>query len=176
MAITDQEKEEIKTLVVNEITTMSISIDELTTTTDLNVVESFPAYKKNSDDLVKVSVASLSEASEKAATTANSAAAYAERASQSAEVATANANKATTDANAATALANSISETLKESLDDIDSIKSTANKAAVKADSNESKINSQLGTLSIKVLTEEEYEDLEVKDDNTLYFIKEDED
>jgi hypothetical protein len=155
---------------------MSISIDELVTTTDLTQVESFPAYKKNSDDLVKVSVASLSSQATAAANTANSAAAYAERASQSAEVATANANAATVSAKEATELANSISETLKESLDDIDSIKSTANKAQVKADSNESKINSQLGSLSIKVLSEEEYEALETKDDNTLYFIKEDED
>lgn len=171
MALTQDEREELIQDVVNEITTQSTSIDELEAVTSLDQTESLPAYKKNSTELVKVPIPLISkpaidaaEAANRAASSANSAASEATTAKNETIAAKEAAEEATTNAQDATSRVN-------QAMDEINTIKTTANGA----DELSKKLSGQLGDYNITVTTEGGYENLETKDDDTLYFCTENE-
>lgn len=170
MALTQDERDELIQEVVNEITTQSTSIDELEAVTSLDQTESLPAYKKNSTELVKVPIPLISqpaitaaEAANRAASAANSAASEATAAKDETIAAKEAAEEATTAANDATARVN-------QAMDNINEIKTTANNA----DTLSKALSDQLKNYNIESPTESEYENLEKKDDNTIYFCTED--
>lgn len=171
MALTQDERDELIQEVVNEITTQSTSIDELEAVTSLDQTESLPAYKKNSTELVKVPIPLISqpaitaaEAANRAASAANSAASEAITAKNETIAAKEAAEEATTNAQDATSRVN-------QAMDEINTIKTTANNA----DELSKKLSNQLGDYNITVTTEGGYENLETKDDDTLYFCTENE-
>ena len=103
MAITPEEKQELIQDVINEITTQSTSIDELDVVDNVNLVDSLPAYQRDTSTLVKVPIPLISKPAVDAAITANAAA---ERANTAAQ----NADAAKTEADAATAAATAAKE------------------------------------------------------------------
>jgi hypothetical protein len=171
MALTQDEREELIQDVVNEITTQSTSIDELEAVTSLDQTESLPAYKKNSTELVKVPIPLISKPAIDAATAANSAASSANSAAGEATAAKNEAIAATEAANTATSNAQDATSRVNQAMDEINTIKETANNA----DTLSKKLSEQLGSYNVKVTTEGGYEDLETKDDDTLYFCTENE-
>lgn len=171
MALTQDERDELIQEVVNKITTQSTSIDELKAVTSLDQTESLPAYKKNSTELVKVPIPLISkpaidaaEAANRAASSANSAASEATTAKNETIAAKEAAEKATINAQDATARVN-------QAMDNINEIKTTANNA----DTLSKALSGQLKNYNIETPTTQEFEDLEVKNDNTLYFCTENE-
>lgn len=171
MSMTTEERNELIQDVVNEITTQSTSIDELETVTSLSQTESLPAYKKDSTELVRVPIPLISKPAIDAADAANRAANAATSAADAATTAKNEANTAKQEANTATQNANDAASRVNQAMDNINEIKTTANNA----DSLSKKLSGQLGSYKIQTPTEEEYEGLEEKDDDTLYFCTENE-
>lgn len=171
MALTTEEKKELIQDVVNEITTQSTSLDELETVSSLDQTESLPAYKKNSSSLVKVPIPLISKPAIEAADAANRAASAANGAAEAAQQAKQEANTAVEETRAATSNAADATARVNQAMDNINEIKSTANAA----DTLSKTLKEQLKDYNLEVKTEAEYEDLEEKDDNTLYFCTENE-
>ena len=171
MALTQDEREELIQDVVNEITTQSTSIDELEVVTRLDQTESLPAYKKNSTELVKVPIPLISKPAIDAAEAANRAANSANNAARGAITAKNETIAAKEAAEEATVNAQDATSRVNQAMDEINSIKSTANSA----NDLSKKLSEQLGDYNITVTTEGEYENLETKDDDTLYFCTENE-
>ena len=171
MALTQDERDELIQEVVNEITTQSTSIDELKTVTSLDQIESLPAYKKNSTELVKVPIPLISKPAIDAAVAANRAASSAKSAASEATTAKNETIAAKEAAEEATANAQDATSRVNQAMDEINTIKTTANSA----DELSKKLSGQLGDYNITVTTEGGYENLETKDDNTLYFCTENE-
>lgn len=170
MAITQSEKEELIQEVINEITTQSTSIDELPEVTNLNQTSSIPAYKKDSTELVKVPIPLISKPATDAAATANSAASSANSAAAQATQAKKEAIEAKENTIIATEAANEATARVNQAMDTINSIKKTADDANTLSKS----LSSQLKNYNIESLTEKEYEELESKQDDTIYFCIED--
>ena len=171
MALTQDERDELIQEVVNEITTQSTSIDELKTVTSLDQTESLPAYKKNSTELVKVPIPLISKPAIDAAVAANRAASSAKSAASEATTAKNETIAAKEAAEEATANAQDATSRVNQAMDEINTIKTTANNA----DELSKKLSGQLGDYNITVTTEGGYENLETKDDDTLYFCTENE-
>jgi len=176
MAITAEEKQELIQDVINEITTQSTSIDELDVVDSVTAVDSLPAYKKSTSTLVKVPIPLISKPATDAAVTANAAAQRATTAAQEADAAKEAAETATTEAQEAKEAAEQattrtiqVAEGLATAINDI---KSTADGA----DNLSKELKQQVGNFKIIVLTEAEYEALEAKDENAIYFCTENED
>ena len=100
MAITDQEKQEIKKDVLDAIKSESQSVDELPVVESLDGITSLPAMR--GEELVSAPISLLSKPATDAAAVANASAKKADTATANANTATTNANNATTRANAAT--------------------------------------------------------------------------
>lgn len=162
MALTQEEKDTLIQEVINAITTQSTSIDSLDTAKSIEDTESLPAYKKNSSELVRVPLSLLYDPVAEATDRANTA-------TNSANIATLEAEVATTRANDVADYVTELGTTLEGELAKIENIKSTAEEANTTA----KQLESQLTNLSLKVLTEAEYEALENKEENTLYFCTE---
>lgn len=171
MALTQEEKNELIQDVVNEITTQSTSIDELQEVSNLNQTTSLPAYKKDSTDLVKVPISLISQPAIDAATLANAAASSANSAAAQATQAKNEAIEAKNNADEATTTAQEATAKVNQAMDTIISIKNTADNA----DTLSKALSNQLKNYNIESITEKEYEDLEVKDNDTLYFCIENE-
>lgn len=171
MALTPDEREELIQDVVNEITTQSTSIDELPEVSSLSQTDSLPAYEKGTTNLVRVPISLISKPATDAAEAANRAASAATSATEQATQAKEEAEIAKEETEAATAAANDATSRVNQAMDNINEIKTTANNA----DTLSKKLGEQLGDYKIEVPTEAEYEGLEEKDDNTLYFCTEDE-
>lgn len=171
MALTQNEKEELIQDVINEITTQSTSIDELPEVSSLDQTTSLPAYKKNSTDLVKVPITLISKPADTAAVAANAAASFANSAAAQATQAKNEATEAKEDAIAATTEANNATARVNQAMDTINDIKETANNA----DTLSKALSLQLKEYNIEALTESEYEELEEKENNTIYFCTENE-
>ena len=171
MALTQDERDELIQEVVNEITTQSTSIDELKVVTSLDQTESLPAYKKNSTELVKVPIPLISKPAIDAAEAANRAASSANSAASEATTAKNETIAAKEAAEEATANAQDATSRVNQAMDEINTIKTTANSA----DTLSKKLSGQLGDYNITVTTEGGYENLETKDDDTLYFCTENE-
>lgn len=170
MALTKDEKDELIQDVINEITTQSTSIDELPEATSLDQTTSLPAYKKNSTDLIKVPISLISKPATDAATAANSAASAANSAAAQATQAKKEATEAKEETELATSAAKDATARVNQAMDDINSIKDTADRA----DTLSKTLKEQLEEYNIKSITEKEYENLDDKQDNTLYFCVED--
>lgn len=171
MSLTQDEKKELIQDVVNEITTQSTSIDELKVVSNLEETESLPAYKVGSTDLVKVPIPLISKPAIEAADAANRAASSALSAAEQATKAKEEVDQARVDAENATSSANDATARVNQAMDSIDVIKATANAA----DALSKALSNQLKNYSIETTTIQEYESLETKDDNTLYFCTESE-
>lgn len=169
MALTTEERNELIQDVINEITTQSTSIDELEVVTDLAQTESLPAYKKDSTELVRVPIPLISKPAIDAADSANRAANAANSAAGAATTAKNETNEAKEATIIATQNANEAAARVNLAMDNINQIKATANNA----DTLSKQLSQQLGSYTIQTPTEKEYENLEVKDDNTLYFCTE---
>lgn len=100
MAITDQEKLDIKNDVLDAIKSESQSVDELPVVSSLDGISSLPAMR--GEELVSAPISLLSKPATDAAAVANASAKKADTATANANTATTNANNATTRANAAT--------------------------------------------------------------------------
>ncbi len=172
MALTQDEREELIQDVVNEITTQSTSIDELPEVDSLNQTGSLPAYKKNSTELVRVPIPLISKPAIDAATSANAAASAANSAAEQATQAKEEAIEAKENADTATAEANDATARVNQAMDNINEIKTTANNA----DTLSKALSEQLKSYKIESPTEGEYEAIETKDSNTIYFCTENED
>lgn len=171
MALTSEEREELIQDVVNEITTQSTSIDELETVTSLSQTESLPAYKKDSTELVRVPIPLISQPAVAAAEAANRAASAANSAAESAVQIKNETEQAKQDTEKATEAANDATARVNNAMDNINEIKNTANNA----DTLSKKLEKQLNGYKIETPTEAEYEGLETKDEDTLYFCTENE-
>lgn len=171
MALTADEREELIQDVVNEITTQSTSIDELPVVGSLDQTDSLPAYKKDSTDLVRVPIPMIAKPAVDAADAANMAASAATSAAEQATQAKEEAIQAKTETEEATSAANDATARVNQAMDNINNIKETANAA----DTLSKALREQLKNYNIESPTTQEFEDLEVKDDNTLYFCVEDE-
>lgn len=171
MALTTDERNELIQDVINEITTQSTSIDELEAVSDLSQTESLPAYRKNTSTLVRVPISLISKPATDAAASANRAASAAESAAALANQAKEEATTAKGETEEATQAANDATARVNQAMDNINSIKQTANDA----DTLSKKLGEQLKDYNIDVKTESEYEDLESKEDNTIYFCTENE-
>ena len=171
MALTEDERAELIQDVVNEITTQSTSIDELPTVSSLDQTDSLPAYEKSSTNLVRVPIPLISQPAVDAADAANRAASAATSAAEQATQAKEEATQAKTATEEATAAANDATSRVNQAMDEINTIKTTANNA----DELSKKLSNQLGDYNITVTTEGGYENLETKDNNTLYFCTENE-
>lgn len=171
--MTNEERQEIIQDVINEIVTQSTSIDELPPAESLSNVESLPAYKKGTSDLVSVPLSLISKPAVDAAAAATQAAEKATLAKQEADAASKNANKATTAANEATEVAIEASKTVLGQIETINRVETTANSAKATAESNAEK----LGGLSLRLISEEDYGSLsdEEKPDTTLFLCYEEE-
>lgn len=174
MAITPEEKQELIQDVINEITTQSTSIDELDVVDNVNLVDSLPAYQRDTSTLVKVPIPLISKPAVDAATTANAAAERANTAAQNADAAKTEADAATAAATAAKEAAEeattrtiSVAEGLQTTIHDI-------SKKATSADNLSKRLKEQVGEYTIVVMTEGEYEALIEKEENTIYFCTED--
>lgn len=168
MAITQEEKQELIQDVINEITTQSTSIDQLDVVDSVNLVDSLPAYQRNTSTLVKVPIPLISKPAVDAAALANAAAESANTAAQSADAAKEAAQEATTGALEATQTTIQVAEGLSTAITEI---KTTADGA----DKLSKQLGKQLGDLTIVTLTEAEYEALEEKDTDTIYLCTENE-
>lgn len=104
MAITDQEKLDIKNDVLDAIKSESQSVDELPVVDSLDGITSLPAMR--GEELVSAPITLLSKPATDAAAVANASAKKADTATANANTATTNANNATTRANEATQAAN----------------------------------------------------------------------
>lgn len=162
MALTEDEKKELIQDVINEITTQSTSIDELNTIDNLDNAESLPAYKKDTTELVRVPIQLIYQPAKDAADTANRAASSASSAAKQATQAKQEAIRVTNEAVEATTRVN-------EAMDILNDIKNTADRA----DQLSANLKNQLSDYTLKVMTEDEYNNLENKDENTLYFLTE---
>ena len=171
MALTTEERNELIQDVVNEITTQSTSIDELPVVESLDQTDSLPAYRKDSTTLVRVPLPMISRPAVEAADAANMAASAANSAAAQATQAKEEATQAKTATEEATAAANDATSRVNQAMDEINTIKTTANNA----DELSKKLSNQLGYYNITVTTEGGYENLETKDNNTLYFCTENE-
>ena len=171
MALTTEERNELIQDVVNEITTQSTSIDELPVVESLDQTDSLPAYRKDSTTLVRVPLPMISRPAVEAADAANMAASAANSAAAQATQAKEEATQAKTATEEATAAANDATSRVNQAMDEINTIKTTANNA----DGLSKKLSNQLGYYNITVTTEGGYENLETKDNNTLYFCTENE-
>lgn len=171
MALTQDEREELIQDVVNEITTQSTSIDELPEVDSLDQTGSLPAYKKDSTELVRVPIPLISKPATDAAVSANAAASAANSAAEQATQAKNEAVEAKQNAETATSEANDATARVNQAMDNINSIKETANNA----DTLSKALSEQLKSYNIESPTESEYEGLENKDANTIYFCTEDE-
>lgn len=171
MALTQSEKEELIQDVVNEITTQSTSIDELPVVSSLGQTDSLPAYEKGTTNLVRVPLPLISKPATDAADAANRAASAANSAASQATQAKEEVEEAKELTIAATNAANDATSRVNQAMDNINEIKTTA----TNADTLSKKLNEQLKEYTIETPTEAEYEGLEVKDDNTLYFCTENE-
>lgn len=169
MALTIDERNELIQDVVNEITTQSTSIDELEVISDLSQTESLPAYKKDTSTLVRVPIPLISKPAVDAAASANRAASSANSAADAANQAKEEANQAKEATEEATQAANDATARVNNAMDNINSIKDTAESA----DALSKQLEKQLDSFTLKAPTETEYEELETKDDNTLYFCTE---
>ena len=171
MALTTEERNELIQDVVNEITTQSTSIDELPVVESLDQTDSLPAYRKDSTTLVRVPLPMISRPAVEAADAANMAASAANSAAAQATQAKEEVTQAKTATEEATAAANDATSRVNQAMDEINTIKTTANNA----DGLSKKLSNQLGDYNITVTTEGGYENLETKDNNTLYFCTENE-
>lgn len=171
MALTADERGELIQDVVNEITTQSTSIDELPVVGSLDQTDSLPAYKKDSTTLVRVPIPMIAKPAVDAADAANMAASAATSAAEQATQAKEEAIQAKTETEEATSAANDATARVNQAMDNINNIKETANAA----DTLSKALREQLKNYNIESPTTQEFEDLEVKDDNTLYFCVEDE-
>lgn len=169
MALTEDEKKELIQDVINEITTQSTSIDELNTIDNLDNAESLPAYKKDTTELVRVPIALISKPAKDAADTANRAASSASSAAEQATQAKQETVRVTNEALEAIKNSNEATDRVNEAMDNINDIKSTADRA----DQLSADLKNQLSDYTLKVMTEDEYNNLENKDENTLYFLTE---
>lgn len=171
MALTADEREELIQDVVNEITTQSTSIDELPVVSSLGQTDSLPAYEKGSTNLVRVPIPLISKPATDAAAEATRAASAATSAAEQAALAKEEAEQAKTETEAATTAANDATARVNQAMDNINEIKTTANNA----DTLSKALSGQLKNYNIETPTTQEFEDLETKDDNTLYFCTENE-
>lgn len=171
MALTADEREELIQDVVNEITTQSSSIDELPVVGSLDQTDSLPAYKKDSTTLVRVPIPMIAKPAVDAADAANMAASAATSAAEQATQAKEEAEQAKIETEAATTAANDATARVNQAMDNINEIKTTANNA----DTLSKALSGQLKNYNIETPTTQEFEDLETKDDNTLYFCTENE-
>ena len=171
MSLTIEERNELIQDVVNEITTQSTSIDELQTVSSLSQTESLPAYKKNSTELVRVPIPLISKPAIDAADAANRAANAANSAADAATTAKNEAVEAKEATETATQNANDATARVNQAMDNINEIKTIANNA----DTLSKQLSGQLGSYKIQTPTEAEYENLEEKDNDTLYFCTENE-
>lgn len=171
--MTNEERQEIIQDVINEIVTQSTSIDELPPAESISNVESLPAYKKGTSDLVSVPLSLISKPAVDAAAAATQAAEQATLAKQEADAASKNANEATAAANEATEVAIEASKTVLGQIETITRVETTANNAKATAESNAEK----LGGLSLLPISEEDYGNLpdEEKPDTTLFLCFEEE-
>lgn len=175
MAITPEEKQELIQDVINEITTQSTSIDELDVVNSVSLVDSLPAYKRDTSTLVKVPIPLISKPATDAAVTANAAAEKANTAAQNADAAKQAADEATTAAIEAKEAAEAATTRTIEVAGGLETAINEISTKANDADKLSKKLSQQLGDYTIAILTEEEYEALEEKDENTLYFCTENE-
>lgn len=175
MAITLEEKQELIQDVINEITTQSTSIDELDVVDSVTLVDSLPAYKSDTSTLVKVPIPLISKPAVDAAASANAAAEKANTAAQSADAAKEAANTATQEATTAKEQAEAATQRTVEVAEGLASAIQGIDKTAKDADNLSKQLSEQLGDYTVVVLTEAEYEALEERDENTLYFCTENE-
>ena len=171
--MTNEERQEIIQDVINEIVTQSTSIDELPPAESISNVESLPAYKRGTSELVSVPLSLISKPAVDAAASATQAAEAATLAKQEADAASKEAVEATEAANEATETAIEASRTVLEQIETITRIETTANSAKATADDNSEK----LGGLSLLPISEEDYGNLpnEEKLDTTLFLCYEEE-
>lgn len=175
MAITPEEKQELIQDVINEITTQSTSIDELDVVDSVNLVDSLPAYQRNTSTLVKVPIPLISKPATDAAATANEAAERANTAAQSADAAKQAAEQATADAIAAKEAAEEATTKTTEVAEGLQTAITEIGTKATNADNLSKELKQQLGDYTIVVLTEGEYEALQEKEEGTIYFCTENE-
>lgn len=171
MALTPEEREELIQDVVNVITTQSTSIDELPVVSSLEQSDSLPAYEKDTTNLVRVPIPLIAKPAVDAADTANRAASTATSAAEQATLAKEETQQATAETKKATAAAEDATARVNQSMDTINDIKTTADNADVRS----KELKEQLKDYTIETPTEAEYESLETKDDNTIYFCTENE-
>lgn len=175
MAITPEEKQELIQDVINEITTQSTSIDELDVVDNVNLVDSLPAYQRNTSTLVKVPIPLISKPATDAAATANAAAERANTAAQSADAAKEAAEQATADATAAKEAAEEATTRTINVAEGLETAINEIGTKATNADNLSKRLKEQLGKYTIVVMTEEEYEALSEKEEGTIYFCTENE-
>ena len=104
MALTEEEKQSLKTDIINEIKTESTDVNSLETVSSLDGVNSLPAVKGST--VVSAPLSLLSKPATDAAATANAAATAANNAAQTANAAASAATEAKNAANSAAATAN----------------------------------------------------------------------
>ena len=129
------------------------------------------AYEKGSTNLVRVPIPLISKPATDAAAEATRAASAATSAAEQATQAKEEAEQAKTETEAATTAANDATARVNQAMDNINEIKTTANNA----DTLSKALSEQLKNYNIETPTTQEFEDLETKDDNTLYFCTENE-
>lgn len=171
--MTTEERQEIIQEVVNEIVTQSTSIDELPSATSTEDVESLPAYKKETSELISMPISLISKPAVDAATAANTAAENANLAKQNADAATSAANNAAKAANDSAMVADEAASTVLGQIETIERINTTATNADTLSKANAEKLNG----LSLEPITETAYEALpdEEKKESTLYLCYEEE-
>lgn len=117
MAITDQEKQEIKNDVLDAIKSESQSVDELPVVESLDGITSLPAMR--GEELVSAPISLLSKPATDAAALAKTATNNANTATANANTATTNANNATTRANEATTSANQAAQNANQAAETV---------------------------------------------------------
>lgn len=175
MAITSEERQELIQDVINEIATQSTSIDELDVVDSVNLVDSLPAYRRDTSTLVKVPIPLISKPATDAAVTANAAAQMATQAAQSADAAKEAAEQATADTLKSATAATEAADEAREVASGLSSAVREIRILAANADILSRELKEQLGEYTIVVITEEEYEALPEKEDKTIYFCTESE-
>ena len=175
MAITPEEKQELIQDVINEITTQSTSIDELDVVDNVNLVDSLPAYQRDTSTLVKVPIPLISKPATDAAAVATAAAERANTAAQNADAATEAANLATEAATDAKEAAEAAASRATEVADGLQTAITEIGTKATNADNLSRRLKEQLGDYTITVMTEEEYEALPEKEETTIYLCTENE-
>lgn len=117
MAITDQEKLDIKNDVLDAIKSESQSVDELPVVSSLDGISSLPAMR--GEELVSAPISLLSKPATDAAALAKTATNNANTATANANTATTNANNATTRANEATTSANQAAQNANQAAETV---------------------------------------------------------